>query len=76
MELRLKAIVQDKFGSPGEVLEFKEVPKPVVKNDQVPPTSGNMGEHMCFSYVKRPARVGLFGRLGGGSGRRRWRVFV
>jgi hypothetical protein len=31
----LRAIVQDKFGSPGEVLEFKEAHKPVVKDDQV-----------------------------------------
>jgi NADPH:quinone reductase-like Zn-dependent oxidoreductase len=31
----MKAIVQDKFGSPEEVLELKEIDKPVVKDDEV-----------------------------------------
>ena len=31
-----------------------------------------MAEHKCFSCVKRLVLVGLFGHLGGGSGRRRW----
>ncbi len=31
----MKAIVQDKFGSPDDVLELKEIDKPVVKEDEV-----------------------------------------
>jgi len=31
----MKAIVQDKFGSPSDVLAFKEIDKPVTKDDEV-----------------------------------------
>ena len=31
----MKAIVQDKYGAPNDVLEFKEIDKPVVKDDEV-----------------------------------------
>ncbi len=31
----MKAIVQDKFGSPSDVLEFKEIDEPVVEDDEV-----------------------------------------
>ncbi len=31
----MKAIVQDKFGSPDDVLEIREIDKPVVKDDEV-----------------------------------------
>jgi NADPH:quinone reductase-like Zn-dependent oxidoreductase len=31
----MKAIVQDRFGSPGDVLAFKEIDKPVTKDDEV-----------------------------------------
>ena len=31
----MKAIVQDKYGSPGDVLELKDIDKPVVKDNEV-----------------------------------------
>ena len=31
----MKAIVQDKYGSPDDVLELKDIAKPVVKDDEV-----------------------------------------
>jgi NADPH:quinone reductase-like Zn-dependent oxidoreductase len=31
----MKAIVQDKYGAPGDVLKLKEIDKPVVKDDDV-----------------------------------------
>ena len=31
----MKAIVQDKYGAPGDVLELREIDKPVVKEDEV-----------------------------------------
>ena len=31
----MKAIVQDKFGSPDDVLEIREIDKPVVRDDEV-----------------------------------------
>ena len=34
-EKAMKAIVQDKFGSPSDVLAFKEIDKPVTKDDEV-----------------------------------------
>jgi NADPH:quinone reductase-like Zn-dependent oxidoreductase len=34
-ENAMKAIVQDRFGSPGDVLAFKEIDKPVTKDDEV-----------------------------------------
>ena len=31
----MKAIVQDKYGSPDDVLELQDIDKPVVKDDEV-----------------------------------------
>jgi NADPH:quinone reductase-like Zn-dependent oxidoreductase len=60
-ENSMKAIVQDKFGSPDEVLEFKEIDKPVVEDDEVlvrvHAASINIGDsHMIrgVPYVMRP----------------------
>jgi NADPH:quinone reductase-like Zn-dependent oxidoreductase len=60
-ENTMKAIVQHKFGSPSDVLEFKEIDKPVVKDDEVlvrvHAASIHIGDsHMIrgVPYVMRP----------------------
>ena len=57
----MRAIVQHKYGSPGDVLELEEIPKPVIKDDQVlvrvHAASINIGDsHMTegVPYVMRP----------------------
>ena len=61
----MKAIVQDRYGSPNDVLEFKEIDKPVVKDDEVlirvQAVALHAGDALMLSgvpYLMRPA-IGL-----------------
>jgi NADPH:quinone reductase-like Zn-dependent oxidoreductase len=63
----MKAIVQDKYGSPDEVLELKDIPKPVVKDDEVlvrvHAASIHVGDWVAVRgvpYIMRPI-TGLLG---------------
>jgi NADPH:quinone reductase-like Zn-dependent oxidoreductase len=49
----MKAIVQDQFGSPGDVLEFKEIDKPAVKDDEVLVRVHAASIHIGDSYAMR-----------------------
>lgn len=58
----MKAIVQDRYGEPGAVLELQEIDKPVVKDDEVlvrvHAASIHVGDWMLVTgvpYVARPA---------------------
>jgi NADPH:quinone reductase-like Zn-dependent oxidoreductase len=57
----MKAIVQDRYGSPGDVLELKEIGKPVVEDDEVlvrvHAASIHIGDYYTIGglpYVMRP----------------------
>jgi NADPH:quinone reductase-like Zn-dependent oxidoreductase len=52
-ENAMKAIVQHKFGSPGDVLELKEIDKPVVKEDEVLVQVHAASIHIGDSYGMR-----------------------
>ncbi|MEE9472810.1 MAG: NAD(P)-dependent alcohol dehydrogenase, partial [Acidimicrobiia bacterium] len=49
----MRAIVQDKFGSPGDVLEFKEIDEPVVEDDEVLVRVHAASIHIGDSYGMR-----------------------
>ena len=49
----MKAIVQDKFGSPDDVLELQEIDKPVVKDDEVLVRVHAASIHIGDSYGMR-----------------------
>jgi NADPH:quinone reductase-like Zn-dependent oxidoreductase len=49
----MKAIVQDKFGSPSDVLEFKEIDQPVVEDDEVLVRVHAASIHIGDSYAMR-----------------------
>ena len=49
----MKAIVQEKFGSPGDVLEFKEIDKPVIEDDEVLVRVHAASIHIGDSYLMR-----------------------
>ena len=34
-EMKMRAIVQDRYGAPGDVLELKNIDRPVVEDDEV-----------------------------------------
>jgi NADPH:quinone reductase-like Zn-dependent oxidoreductase len=63
----MKAIVQDRYGSPDDVLELKDIDKPVVKDDEVlvrvHAVSIHVGDWVAVRgvpYIMRPI-TGLFG---------------
>ena len=51
----MKAIVQDKYGSPDDVLELQEIDKPMVKDDEVLVRVRAAGLHIGDSFGVRGA---------------------